>query len=112
MRPLLGTNSPARKLSNVDLPAPFEPITVTNSPAAMAMIDILQRAIFERRAPVEDDAKILDADHLRPPALSAKADLRTGSHSAIATSTAVTTLTSDAVRPIAPVLSASASAMR
>ena len=35
MHPVLGINSPASRLRNVDLPAPFEPMTVTNSPAAI-----------------------------------------------------------------------------
>ena len=107
-----GRDSPAKRLSKVDLPAPFEPITLMNSPARDGDVDIVQSAVLEGGTPVKDDAKILAADHLRPPALLAKADLRTGSQSAIATSTAVTTLTSDAVSPIAPVLRARASAMR
>src|SRR5665213_489483 len=76
-------------------------------------IDAAQSAVFQRGAFVEGDFDILDPNHL-PARLARfeKENLRPGANKAIATRTAVTTFTSDAVRPMASELSASAIASR
>ena len=50
MRPALGGTSPAIAERSVDLPAPFEPMTLTNSPASIGEVDAVERALLERRA--------------------------------------------------------------
>ena len=108
--PRSGISSPARILSSVDLPAPFEPIMVTNWPFGTDEIDSAQRRHFERRALVEGDRDAFQDDHAA--AFRLPSDLPIGANSASATKIAVTRFTSEALRPRKSVLSANAIAMR
>ncbi len=97
-RPWFTAASPVSTLRSVDLPAPLEPITVTNWPAGMERSSPRRCRRLHRRAAVEGHGDIRDLDHRRPRlAIMARSGLRApGRISATATSTAVTRLRSDA----------------
>ena len=95
MRPPLTGASPATAESSVDLPAPFEPMTETNSPGSMRR-SMPSSARFSSGVPrAKVDRQVLDADHARAAPPRSRGRMR-----ASATSTAVARLRSEAFRPI------------
>ena len=105
--PLSIGRSPDTALRKVDLPAPLEPITVTNWPAGMSSDSRAGRG-SRWGAGVEGDLQVLRAEHGQAPFLPSRRFFIIGITRATVTSTAVTRFRSWACKPMKSLFSARA----